>query len=499
MYDIWYNINERNHKGGIVVENNSNEIDENLDNEFQQEPQIEQPRNRFFNNLQAGPQQGRNAIEGARNTIDKSVAAMRNTANIVQFIVLLVINPKTWIAIAGFLLVVTVVAFFQVFGQSDFNQGCSHNGSSSISLEHGLSTEANVEAIGGWLMNTPFQGNGNQPMSRVQALGMLGNIAQESGPGLNWKAMQYSGATWETCDNQCVLSWGGQNVGSDGRAIGLIQWDGVRRHRLVTFAESIGQQWYELEVQLMFLAEDTNELNSPSRWRGQADAMSFDDSVRAWQNAFFAAGTPMIERRIDFANSFSEFFTGTGIVGGQRTSSRCVGSGIRSFQGMMIRPVETARIISAANEFGASRSGGVHNGTDIAPFPVQEPVPVVAVADGTVTHIVRGYISTSPEQRSCLSNACGGWGNYVVVSHVINGQSISSLYSHLHEVENGLSIGQSVRQGEQLGLVGNSGSVYSMGHLHFEIWEGGAFTGTRVQPRNWINFPETSVPWHDHE
>ncbi len=86
--------------------------------------------------------------------------------------------------------------------------------------------------------------------------------------------------------------------------------------------------------------------------------------------------------------------------------------------------------------------------------------PIVAVEAGTVVAAVDGYGNTYPRSRI--------YGNYVTVSH---GGGVYSLYGHLLK---GLAVkkGQTVRKGQVLGYMGNSG--YSNGqHLHFEYRVGG--------------------------
>jgi len=74
--------------------------------------------------------------------------------------------------------------------------------------------------------------------------------------------------------------------------------------------------------------------------------------------------------------------------------------------------------------------------------------PVVAAAAGTVT-TVRNLGNTS-------------YGKYIVVSH---GSGHDTLYAHLNSFS--VSVGQSVRQGQRLGYVGDTGGSYGA-HLHFE-------------------------------
>ncbi|WP_394351960.1 M23 family metallopeptidase [Rhodocytophaga rosea] len=65
--------------------------------------------------------------------------------------------------------------------------------------------------------------------------------------------------------------------------------------------------------------------------------------------------------------------------------------------------------------------------------------------------------------------------NYVVIDHE-NGEV--SLLAHLQQVTIVVQEGQLVKQGQQLGKVGNSGSTLEP-HLHYQLMNG---TGSHAQP-----------------
>ena len=61
----------------------------------------------------------------------------------------------------------------------------------------------------------------------------------------------------------------------------------------------------------------------------------------------------------------------------------------------------------------------------------------------------------------------GGYGNCVMIDHgYVNGDNYYTLYGHLSSI--GVSVGQSVSQGQYIGAVGSTG-VSTGPHLHFEI------------------------------
>ena len=114
-------------------------------------------------------------------------------------------------------------------------------------------------------------------------------------------------------------------------------------------------------------------------------------------------------------------------------------------QGGFIKPAAGA----FTSGFGG-RWGKLHAGVDIA---ASGTVPVVAAADGVV---IRAYASSS-------------YGNVVFISHRINGQTYTTVYAHLSSYSVGT--GQTVKQGQQIGIMGNTGDSQGQ-HLHFELHVG---------------------------
>ena len=79
--------------------------------------------------------------------------------------------------------------------------------------------------------------------------------------------------------------------------------------------------------------------------------------------------------------------------------------------------------------------------------------PIFAARGGTV--IVPGF-------------QAGGYGNHIIIDH---GNGYQTLYAHLSVIS--VSSGQSVTQGQQIGLMGSTGRSTGT-HLHFEVRQGGA-------------------------
>ncbi len=111
--------------------------------------------------------------------------------------------------------------------------------------------------------------------------------------------------------------------------------------------------------------------------------------------------------------------------------------------------------------FGDSR---LHTGDDYA---APEGTPIYSVADGVVT----------------TAEWSGTRGFYVVIQHTLaDGSQYSSWYLHQWENNVRVGVGQTVKAGEQIGAVGNSGNSTGA-HLHLEIHDG---SDTPIPPSQWL-------------
>ena len=131
---------------------------------------------------------------------------------------------------------------------------------------------------------------------------------------------------------------------------------------------------------------------------------------------------------------------------GSSESSGAVSAAPAVTSGKFMRPA--AGYVSS--RFG-SRWGRNHNGIDIAKSGT---VPVVASAAGVVSR----------------ANYSSSYGNVVYINHYIDGQVYTTVYAHLRSMN--VSAGQSVKKGQQIGLMGNTGRSFGQ-HLHFELYVGG--------------------------
>jgi murein DD-endopeptidase MepM/ murein hydrolase activator NlpD len=100
-----------------------------------------------------------------------------------------------------------------------------------------------------------------------------------------------------------------------------------------------------------------------------------------------------------------------------------------------------------AGRFGAPRAGHTHQGQDVM---AECGTPLVAARGGTVQYA--GFEANA--------------GNYVVIDG--KGTPDDFMYAHLAE-PSPLQTGDSVRTGQPIGIVGETGDATAC-HLHFEIW-----------------------------
>ncbi|MBJ7365392.1 MAG: peptidoglycan DD-metalloendopeptidase family protein, partial [Thermoleophilia bacterium] len=119
-----------------------------------------------------------------------------------------------------------------------------------------------------------------------------------------------------------------------------------------------------------------------------------------------------------------------------------------------LKAFPVAGTYSFANDFGAARSQGSHQGNDVMS---PRGTPVVAVADGTIKRLTR------------VETGLGG-----VWIYLVDAAGNEYYYAHLNDIVAGLDAGSKVTAGQQIGTVGNTGDArWGAPHLHFEVHPGG--------------------------
>jgi murein DD-endopeptidase MepM/ murein hydrolase activator NlpD len=117
-----------------------------------------------------------------------------------------------------------------------------------------------------------------------------------------------------------------------------------------------------------------------------------------------------------------------------------------------------------------------HYGVDFADGQVHD---IVASADGTVT-------------RSDVSDS---YGEVVYILHNINGQDYETVYAHMATGSRTVSLGDTVTQGQKLGVMGSTGDSTGL-HLHFEMYRGRwtADHANAIDPMTMLGIPTPADP-----
>lgn len=128
-------------------------------------------------------------------------------------------------------------------------------------------------------------------------------------------------------------------------------------------------------------------------------------------------------------------------------------------------PVDPATPISSY--FGYRSCAGCstfHSGIDFTPGA---GAPIEAIADGVVV---------------ASTVADGSWGVHVTIEHDVDGVIYRSSYAHMQTGSMTLTIGDTVKRGQVIGLVGDTGQSTGY-HLHLSIQDA---EGTFLDPLTWM-------------
>ena len=80
------------------------------------------------------------------------------------------------------------------------------------------------------------------------------------------------------------------------------------------------------------------------------------------------------------------------------------------------------------------------------------------------------------ETHDCFSAS-----EYLAIDHIVNGQTVTSVYAHLQAGSIPWKVGDRVRVGDVVGLVGTTGVITGV-NLHFEL----RVDGTAINPVPWM-------------
>lgn len=124
---------------------------------------------------------------------------------------------------------------------------------------------------------------------------------------------------------------------------------------------------------------------------------------------------------------------------------------------------------------------GYHTGDDLEVFPEEltTKTPVYAIAAGTVQSV----------------GTLNGYGGLIVITHVIDGQTVTAYYGHINTSNTTIKEGDKVTAGQRITDLGDNCSTQTDGerkHLHFAIHNGSAidvrgYADSQQEIAAWIN------------
>ncbi|MCR9289182.1 MAG: M23 family metallopeptidase [Bacteroidetes bacterium] len=128
-----------------------------------------------------------------------------------------------------------------------------------------------------------------------------------------------------------------------------------------------------------------------------------------------------------------------------------------------VREDKLARKIYALSGFGrrlhpVHKVWKMHYGID---FTAKQGTPIQSTGQGKVYRV---------------ENKRSGYGKNVVIDH---GYGFKTLYAHMSRVD--VKVGQKVKKGQQIGLVGTTGTSTAP-HCHYEVW----LNGNKVNPVHYV-------------
>ncbi len=127
------------------------------------------------------------------------------------------------------------------------------------------------------------------------------------------------------------------------------------------------------------------------------------------------------------------------------------------------------------------RFGGFHTGVDIETDSdqINQDIPIFAVKDSEVIYL--GFVS--------------GYGGVIILQGNINNQPATFLYGHIKLSSVNLSVGDQVKKGQQIALLGTGYSNETDNerkHLHFSIHK-----GSDIELRGYVNNQSELDNWYN--
>lgn len=208
------------------------------------------------------------------------------------------------------------------------------------------------------------------------------------------------------------------------------------------------------------------------------------DAIVKWRDGFIEQYNGFIEKYNDLVGIVND------LVANQNNNGGDGGTNSSGYASNRVFPVDYNRsginfFLRANHAPGTleyemtygDRTGGFHSGHDIGGGGASHPI--YATTDGVV------------RKAEFMS---GGIGNAIYIEHTAD--DYWSNYMHLASMS--VSVGQTVKAGDQIGMMGNTGGDYAV-HLHYELSPDGVFHsgGNTVNPQAYLGITgdnTTSLP-----
>jgi TP901 family phage tail tape measure protein len=104
------------------------------------------------------------------------------------------------------------------------------------------------------------------------------------------------------------------NTDDNSGGLGIAQWLGERRQGVIEYAKQIGASYESLEAQLGYLWKEISS-GSQGVTVDKLNSMSASDATKYFSDKFERPGTPMMNKRMQYANEFYNQFSGSDVDG----------------------------------------------------------------------------------------------------------------------------------------------------------------------------------------
>lgn len=129
------------------------------------------------------------------------------------------------------------------------------------------------------------------------------------------------------------------------------------------------------------------------------------------------------------------------------------------------------RITKGNNGITQKYNAVTHRGVDIGWHNFEDDNIIIAHSNGVVENLVKNYNKTDKTGSS--------YGNYILIKH---SNGYKTRYAHLKYGSISVKVGQKIKQGQEIAVMGNTGRS-SGRHLHFEVIN---TKGVRIDPTGYI-------------